>query len=145
MTGKLDDLLRFNTEALKLRGQRQEMLASNLANADTPHYKAVDFKFADALRQATGTQESAQVAPVRASGLLRTSAGHMNTSGTSPFSANLSTQVLYRTPTQANVDGNTVDVDAERARFAENSVRYEASLRFLNGQLKTLMSAMQNQ
>jgi flagellar basal-body rod protein FlgB len=145
MIGKLDDMLQFNSEALRLRAQRQEMIASNLANGDTPHYKAVDFKFADALRQATG-QSSAQLSTVRAEPMARTAAGHLNAQGTSGrFSANLSTKVMYRTPTQANVDGNTVDVDAERARFADNSVRYEASLRFLNSQLKTMLSAIQPQ
>lgn len=141
MIGKLDQELKLHSEALRLRGQRQEMVASNLANSDTPHYKAVDFKFADALRQAAGLQSAS--APSSASALARTATGHMQVGGST--SSNTPTQVLYRTPTQAAVDGNTVDVDVERAKFAENAVRYEASLRFLNGKLKTLLSAIQNQ
>ncbi|HKO88556.1 MAG TPA: flagellar basal body rod protein FlgB [Burkholderiales bacterium] len=138
MIGKLDAELQLHSDALRLRGQRQEMIASNLANADTPNYKAVDFKFADALRQAVGGQ-----GPSSPSTLARTAVGHMNSDGSRSGSA--PTQVLYRTPTQASVDGNTVDVDVERAQFADNAVRYEASLRFLNGKLKTLLSAIQSQ
>ena len=138
MIGKLDAELKLHSDALRLRGQRQEMIASNLANSDTPNYKAVDFKFADALRQAVGGP-----GPSSVSTLARTANGHMNTAGSS--SNAVSTQVLYRTPTQGAVDGNTVDVDVERAQFADNAVRYEASLRFLNGKLKTLLSAIQSQ
>ena len=135
MIGKIDNLLNFQGEALKLRAQRQEVIASNLANSDTPHYKAVDFKFSDALRQATGMPSATGATPA----LLQTNAGHMNAGGST-----LSTvQLLYRNPTQASVDGNTVDMNIEQASFADNAVRYEASLRFLNGQIKTMLSAIQ--
>jgi len=136
MIGKLDNLLEFQGEALKLRAQRQEVIASNLANTDTPHYKAVDFNFSDALRQATGMPSATGAAPR----LLQTNAAHMNANGST-----LSTvQLLYRNPTQASVDGNTVDMNIEQANFADNAVRYEASLRFLNGQIKTMLSAIQS-
>lgn len=136
MIGKLDVALHVQSEALKLRAQRQEVLASNLANADTPNYKAVDFKFSDALRQAVGMPGGSQIDTVP---MARTSAAHL-----APQGATLSTaQLLYRTPTQAAVDGNTVDMNVEQANFADNAVRYEASLRFLNGQIKTLLSAIQ--
>jgi flagellar basal-body rod protein FlgB len=115
MIDRLDDMLRFQTEALKLRGQRQELLASNVANADTPNYKAVDIDFAQALKAATSTHN-----------------------GTAPTPA-----LLYRNPTQPSIDGNTVELDAERAQFADNTVRYEAALKFLNAQLKTMLSALQ--
>ena len=135
MIGQLDNLLQLQSEALKLRAQRQEVIASNLANGDTPNYKAMDFKFSDALRQAVGMPSAQGGAPA----LVQTSAGHMNAQGST-----LSTvQLLYRTPTQARVDGNTVDTNVEQANFADNAVRYEASLRFLNGQIKTMLSAIQ--
>lgn len=136
MIGKLDAALHVQSEALKLRAQRQEALAANLANADTPNYKAVDFKFSDALRQAVGMPGGSQLSTVS---MARTSAAHL-----APQGSTLSTaQLLYRTPTQAAVDGNTVDMNVEQANFADNAVRYEASLRFLNGQIKTLLSAIQ--
>ncbi|HEY9381152.1 MAG TPA: flagellar basal body rod protein FlgB [Burkholderiales bacterium] len=135
MIGQLDNLLQLQSEALKLRAQRQEVIASNLANGDTPNYKAMDFKFSDALRQAVGMPSAQGSAPA----LVQTSVGHMNAQ-----ESTLSTvQLLYRTPMQARVDGNTVDTNVEQANFADNAVRYEASLRFLNGQIKTMLSAIQ--
>jgi flagellar basal-body rod protein FlgB len=131
---KLDGVLGFHAEALKLRARRQEVLASNLANADTPHYKAVDFRFADALAAATGGKAAAGAVP-----LARTEAAHLAPTQQGAPGAPL----LYRTPTQPSVDGNTVDGDAERARFADNAVRYEAALRFLNHHVKTLLAASQ--
>jgi len=116
MIDRLDELMRFQTEALKLRSQRQELLAANIANADTPNYKAVDFDFGKALAAAAATREG------------------------TPASA---PQVLYRVPAQASLDGNTVEMDAERAQFADNTVRYEAALKFLNAQLKTMLAALQ--
>ena len=115
MLDSLDQFMRFQTEALKLRSQRQELLASNIANADTPDYKAVDFDFGKALAAATST-----------------------TTGPAP-----QPQLLYRQPAQASLDGNSVEMDSERAAFADNSVRYEAALKFLNAQLKNMLAAMQ--
>jgi flagellar basal-body rod protein FlgB len=115
MIDALDQFMRFQTEALKLRSQRQELLAANVANADTPNYKAVDFDFGKALQAATA-----------------------NASGPAP-----APEVLYREPAQASLDGNSVEMDAERAQFADNSVRYEAALRFLNAPLKTMLAALQ--
>lgn len=132
MADRIDNVLSFNTAALKLRGERQGLLAANLANADTPHYKAVDIKFADALRSAT----SGKGGPLEA-----TQPRHLQPGNAGPGGA----AVLYRTPSQPSVDGNTVDADAERARFADNTVRYEAALRFLNQQIKTLLAAVQGQ
>jgi|SRR5689334_16079477 len=117
MIDALDQFMRFQTEALKLRSQRQELLAANVANADTPNYKAVDFDFAKALKAATDTQ---------------------------PGAAGPAPEVLYRQPAQASLDGNTVEMDAERAQFADNTVRYEAALKFLNAQLKTMLAALQS-
>lgn len=137
MIGKIDATLQFHGEALKLRAHRQEVLAANLANADTPNYKAVDIKFADALASATGTTSATGVA---APALARTQPAHLAPAGQSDgFGA----RPLYRTPTQPSVDGNTVDADLERAKLADNTVRYEAALRYLNHHLKTLLAAGQ--
>lgn len=115
MIDRLDEFMRFQTEALKLRSQRQELLAANIANADTPGYKAVDFDFGKALTAAAAPQGGPAPTP----------------------------DVLYRQPAQASLDGNTVEMDAERAAFADNTVRYEAALKFLNTQLRTMLAALQ--
>lgn len=112
LTGNID----FQGKALALRSERQKVLASNIANADTPGYQARDIDFAAALRQATS--------PAAGSG------------GTG------STALLYRQPDQPTLDGNTVDLDRERANFADNSVRYEATLRFISQNVKTALSAI---
>jgi flagellar basal-body rod protein FlgB len=114
MVEGLDGLMRFQSAALALRSQRQELLAANIANADTPNYKAVDFDFAAALTQATGNAGPAAPAP----------------------------QLQYRVPAQASLDGNTVEMDAERAEFADNTVRHEATMRFLTAQIKTMLAAI---
>ena len=141
ITGKLDQALSVQSTALALRVQRQQVLASNIANADTPGYKAVDFDFTRAMQNAIGGTQQA-TAP-GASAPAVTAAGHQV--GTRSAYAGLSTDrtTQYRTPTQPSADGNSVDMDLERARFAENSVKYEAALKFLNGQIKTLLSAIQ--
>lgn len=132
LTGTLD----FHAQALKLRSERSRVLASNIANADTPHYKARDFDFRSALEAAVGAQS------VRAAAQpVRTSAAHLASNG---GAAGVPT-LLYRAPLQTSLDGNTVDLDRERANFAENTVRYEASLRFLNGQIRTLLAAINGQ
>ena len=123
MPAGLDDYLQFNTEALKLRSYRQELIAANMANGDTPNYKAVDIDFTQALKAATES-------PGR---------------GAAGSAAASAPEILYRTPAQASLDGNTVEMDAERAKFADNTVRYEAAMRFLNGQLRTMLAAVQGQ
>ncbi|VCU69906.1 Flagellar basal body rod protein FlgB [Pigmentiphaga humi] len=138
MISRIGDELMFNAQALTLRAQRQEVLASNLANAETPNYKARDFDFAAALRAATGTPEpGAAAAPL---GLAATNARHIRADA----AAGIPVALQYRTPTQAAIDGNTVDPDLERTRFADNALRYDAALRMLNGQIQTLQRAIQN-
>ena len=134
MISKLDDVFQFQQQALGLRTYRQQLLASNIANADTPGYKARDINFSAALQSAleNGTQGA---------GLSKTSAQHIGGSPTQPVPGQ---QVVYRTPTQPSVDGNTVEMDAERAQFAENSIHIEASLTFINSQIKTLLAAVQS-
>lgn len=130
MTATLD----FQAAALSLQAQRAKVLASNIANADTPNYQAKDFDFSQALSQATAQSASA-AAPAR------THPAHLSATGADAVAPVLQ----YRQPLQAALDGNTVDLDAERAAFAENSVRYEATLRFLNGQIKTMLTAINGQ
>lgn len=144
MLDKLTDSMQFSGEVLKLRARRQEVLTSNISNVDTPNYKAVDFKFADALRAATGNPNSLQPSSPQlgngAGALAVTHKGHIAAAG----SGGMSTQELlqFRRGNNASIDGNTVDIDKERAAFAENTVKYEAALRSINGRISTLKQAM---
>lgn len=139
MIGKLDETMRFHQTVLALRAERQQVLASNIANADTPNYKARDVDFGAALR---GALSKGGAAPANAA-LLKTSAMHLSgkPAGTTATGAPL----LYRTPAQGSVDGNTVDMDVERNQFTDNALRYEASVTFAGGQLKKLLTAIQGQ
>jgi len=140
MLDKLTQSLDFNATALLLRSERTRVLASNIANADTPNFKARDFDFKTALEQASGMTTSAGA--TAASGLARTQVTHI-AAGNGLGSTHPA--LLYRTPTQTALDANSVDLDTERAAFADNTVRYEASLRFINGQIRTLMTAITGQ
>ncbi len=129
---RLTDALDFQTQALVLRAERQRLIASNIANADTPGYVARDMDFARALREATG-----QATAVSAN---TTQAGHIPLAG----GARAEPQLLYTRPAQNNLDGNSVDMDRERAAFADNTVKYEATLRFINGSVRTMLDAMKH-
>lgn len=133
MINRLSDSLDFQSQALALRSERQRLLASNIANADTPGYVARDMDFAAALRQATG-QLPAGTAAVAA---LRNPLG-----GT--LGVATETQLRFAAPSQSNLDGNTVDMDRERASFADNAVKYEATLRFINSQVRTMLDAIKS-
>lgn len=113
--------------ALMLRARRSEILAANLANADTPNYKARDLDFKSALGQAMGTTEK----------LATTQPDHIQPADLSSVDGGL----LYRVPSQPSLDGNTVDVQVEQAKFADNAVRYQATLEILGGRFKSLISA----
>jgi flagellar basal-body rod protein FlgB len=145
MLNRLTDSLNFQAEALALRSERQRLIASNIANADTPNYVARDFNFAQALRQATGqssfTQTSLQPTAVR---MNTAHPGHLNRHG-APAGSREAPDLNYATASQTNLDSNTVDMDRERANFADNTVRYEATLRFINGQVRTLNTAITGQ
>ena len=129
MTARLD----FQSSALLLRSQRQQVLASNIANADTPGYVARDFDFAKALKGATGMSTGAAVAV--------TDARHLRL-GSKPDGH---PDMAYAVQTQPSQDGNSVDLDRERANFVDNSIRYESTLRFINGHVKTMLSAITGQ
>jgi flagellar basal-body rod protein FlgB len=136
MIGKLDEYMRFNETALSLRAQRQELIASNIANADTPNYKARDIDFASAL-------QSALAATTPPAGVLaKTAPGHIGGSGQSGDFLPNGTPVQYRVPAQGSADNNTVDMDVERNQFADNGLRYEAAVTFLNSQIRGLMTAI---
>lgn len=138
MIGKLDETLRFHQTVLALRAERQQVLASNIANADTPNYKARDIDFTAALKGAL-SKSGAAMPPA----LVKTAAAHF--SGTPAGVTATGAPLLYRTPAQGSVDGNTVDMDAERNQFLDNALRYEAAVSFAGGQLKKLMTAIQGQ
>jgi flagellar basal-body rod protein FlgB len=125
---KLDELFQFSQTALKLHSYRQQLIASNIANADTPGYQARDIDFASVLKTAEAAMTKGQAAPAHGIGPDAT-----------PFPAEL----LYRSTVQRSIDGNTVDLDIERAQFAENAVRYEAQLTFVSSQIKSMLAALQ--
>jgi flagellar basal-body rod protein FlgB len=133
MSGKLDETLRFHQTALALRAQRQQLLASNIANADTPNYKARDVDFGRALQNALTGNDSAGA-------MAKTAATHL-AAPAQPTIGGL--QAQYRAPVQGSVDGNTVDMDVERNQFTDNALRYEASITLINNQVKNLLAAIQ--
>ncbi|MDR1164084.1 MAG: flagellar basal body rod protein FlgB [Candidatus Accumulibacter sp.] len=133
MFNKLDNAFAFQATALGLRAYRQQVLAGNVANADTPHYKARDFDFTEALKEAMAGRSSGAIS------LATTNARHLDAGG-APWSARLD----FRTPSQDSVDGNTVDMDIERGEFAENAIRYEAGLSFITHQVRMLVAATQS-
>lgn len=140
MLDKLNAALSFHQNALRIRAQRQELIAANIANADTPNYKARDVDFRAALGKALAGNAAENVTAATTSP-QHIAAEPMNTSA----SGMLSGDTLYRQMVQGSVDGNTVDMDVERNQFADNAVRYEASLTMLNGQIKKLLTAIQGQ
>jgi flagellar basal-body rod protein FlgB len=128
MAFSIDKHFGVHAQAVQLRSQRTELLAANIANADTPGYKARDIDFASVMRQTAGSGEALQVTHER----------HLNVNGTTAGQA----AALYRVPIQPAQDGNTVDVQQEQAAFAENAVRYQASLEFLSGRVRGLITAI---
>lgn len=120
------------SQALNLRTQRHQVLASNIANADTPHYKARDFSFEAAMQNAMGGRvQGGGVA------LARTSAGHIQgASGSGPA------MLQYRKETQSAVDGNTVDMDVERSQIAENAMQYQILTQLIGDKFKSIRSAL---
>lgn len=133
MLDRLDRYLGPIERGLSLRAQRSEVLASNIANADTPNYQARDFDFGAALDKARVGQS--------ALGLTRTDHDHL--SGHAITSR--MTGLQYRAPLQSSIDNNTVEVDVELAQFSDNAIHYQADLAFMNARVRTLMSAIQGQ
>ena len=133
MQNRLTQALDFQSQALTLRAERQRLIASNIANADTPGYQAREMDFANALRQATG-----RTAPAGA--LAATHAAH----DAAVTSLRDEPGLLYARHSQDAVDRNTVDLDRERASFTDNTVKYEATLRFINGSVRSMLEAMKS-
>jgi flagellar basal-body rod protein FlgB len=128
----IDNIFGVHGQALMLRSKRAEVLASNLANVDTPNYKAKDLDFQVALDQATSTLRV---------GLQGPHAAHFSAANGSLGSAEL----RYRIPHQPSLDGNTVDAQIEKGKFAENAVRYSASLQFLNTRIAGLLRVLREE
>ena len=120
--------LAHHEQALHLRALRNGLLSSNIANADTPNYKARDIDFAQALKSAKG----------EGIGLHRTNSLHQQPS----LSTAQDHRLMYRIPMQPTLDGNTVETDVEQAQFAENALQYRATLAFLDGQIRGLRYAI---
>ncbi|GAB4117468.1 MAG: flagellar basal body rod protein FlgB [Rubrivivax sp.] len=137
MLNRLTTQIDFQSQALLLRSERQRVLASNIANADTPGYQARDFDFKAALSEATAGLRGADAN--RLGGPIARGA-----SGLAGVPAATAPTLRYATPSQTNLDGNTVDMDRERASIVDNTVRYEATLRFINSSLRTLQDAMKS-
>jgi flagellar basal-body rod protein FlgB len=137
MIGKLDNYLRFNEAALSLRSQRQEIIASNIANADTPNFKARDIDFSSAMQGALARAANP------GGPLAATNKSHVQPAADGKALPD-GTPVLYRGVVQGAVDGNTVDMDVERNQFADNALRYEAGITMINHQIRSLMTALQN-
>lgn len=144
MLNRITDSLNFNAEALRLRSDRQRLIASNIANVDTPGYVARDFNFANALADATGRQSQAVGTTAARVTMAASSPLHMGRNGT-PLGLRSEPELNYAAQAQTSLDGNTVDMDRERASFADNTIRYEAALRFINSQIRTLNSAITGQ
>jgi len=134
MVISLDNALGIHSQALSLYSQRSTILAANLANADTPNYKAQDIDFKSILSRAEnkhsgGTKMSA------------TQPGHFGSASSSNFVA----ERLYREPDQPSLDGNTVEVQKEQAAFTDNSMRYMATLRFITGRVQGMLTALRGE
>lgn len=126
MAINFDKALGIHPRALSIRETRSEVIAANLANADTPGYKARDLDFKAILKNS--------VPPVQH--LNRTQSGHISAS------SSLDSPLMYRNPGQASLDGNTVESNVEQAKYAENALQYQASLQFLNNQFSGLIMAL---
>lgn len=135
MIDRLAAALDFDRGALNLRHERQTVLAANIANGDTPGYKARDLDFSRELSRAVETRGAEKGGLA----LRTTSSRHL----AARDSGGPAAELLYRVPDQPSLDGNTVNMDVERAHFADNSVRYQAALTILNGRIRGFKSAMQ--
>ena len=130
-----DNIFGIHEQALLLHGQRLGVLATNIANVDTPNYKARDIDFSAVLSHSDEARGGQSLA------LSVTQASHISLSDGPSGGADLK----YRNPYQASLDGNTVEMPVEQAAFSENNVRYQASLGFINGRIAELTLAINGQ
>ena len=133
MPMNIDQYVGVHAAALDVRAKRGELIANNLANADTPGYQARDIDFRQAMARASGGATQGVT-------LSTTQAGHIG--GANGADAATNPDLKYRTPLAPALDGNTVDTQIEQASFAENAVRYQASLNFLSSRFRSLMTAI---
>ncbi len=137
----IDNFLAPHANSLHLRARRTKILATNIANAETPNYKARDLAFAEVMRDVRGSAQPQGGLSANNTSLLRTTnANHIGASNSSVHA-----KIMYREPLNAALDGNTVDKDQEQARFAENTVRYQASLEFINSRVSGLLRALKGE
>ena len=129
MAINFDQALGIHPQALAMHEKRSEVIGANLANTDTANYKARDIDFKSLLKQSMSDNAS----------IVRTQTGHF---GQHP---EIDGRLMYRNPTQASLDGNTVEEHSEQARYAENAVQYQASLSFISGKFSDLMTALRGQ
>lgn len=135
MSISFDRALGIHEQALGFRAQRAEVLANNIANADTPHYKARDLDFASVLAEQTGKSQRGPV------DLNRTDSRHIAAEGLSSGNASL----VYRNPMHASIDQNSVDLQIEQSSYAENAIDFQASFTFLNSKFKGLIGALRGE
>ena len=121
--------LSVHAQALEVRSRRAEILAANLANVDTPHYQARDLDFKATLAGLQG----------RGGALKATHAAHIQARGAAPG------ELLYRTPAQMAIDGNTVEEEQEKSAFSDNALRYQASLRLMGNRVQSLLTAIRGE
>ena len=140
----LDQLLDFNAAALRIRAYRQEILAANIANVDTPNFQARDIDFKSAMQKALENGTGASSTKNGAPQLNTTSPMHLKGEGVGDGGAPVdSSDLLYRSVVQDSADKNTVDADVERSAFVNNALRYEASVMMINARLKEMNIALQ--
>jgi len=131
----IDAYFGLPAKALAVHDQRNTLLANNIANADTPGFKARDLDFRALLKSAVTEPSSLQT----------TRADHIGRANSNIQQRIPGSELLYRQPMQNSLDGNTVETDIEQAAFAENAVRYQASVRFVDGRAKSLLSAIRGE
>ncbi|RFO95045.1 flagellar basal body rod protein FlgB [Rhodoferax lacus] len=148
MFANLTSGLDFQAKALVIRAERQRVIASNIANADTPGYVGRDVNFKEAMNAALGSSSASTPLSLNASSSTTgaSNARHIPMQSTlGSLKPDGSPALAYTLQTQPAMDGNSVDLDQERASFVNNAVHYEATLRFINGTSKTILSAIQGQ
>ena len=121
--------LTFFGSALNIRNKKNDIIASNIANAATPNYKARDINFLDEFKKVTNTGE-----------IKTTHSNHIPTKN-----YNISGKAFYRDPVIASLDGNTVELSVEQMQFAENTMKYQTTLKFLNGKITKMLSAIRGE
>ena len=121
--------LTFFGSALNIRNRRNNIIASNIANSATPNYKARDINFLDEFKKVTNTGD-----------IKITHSNHIPTKN-----YNISGKAFYRDPVIASLDGNTVELSVEQMQFAENTMRYQTTLKFLNGKITKMLSAIRGE